>query len=105
MQGEDGLDESGDSGCGASQFPEESPGLEGGHGLLDKCSDLRMGPIRSLLSGGRCLPPSQVRDADRAAGASVSLVCSAHDVGLGQGFDDAVLTGCADVVYSSGQGR
>lgn len=104
MKGEDGLDEAGDPGGRASQFAEESPGLEGGDGLLDEGPDLRVGPVHRLLACGEGLPPSPARDADRAAGTSVSLVGPARDTGLGEGADDAVFTGRADVVDGAGQG-
>lgn len=53
MPGEDGLDEAGDPGGRAAELAEEPPGLEGGHGLLDECADLRMGPVHRLLTGGK----------------------------------------------------
>ena len=53
---------------------------------------------------GEGLPPAPVRDADRAAGALVGLVRPAGDAGLGEGVDDAVLAGRADVVDGPGQG-
>lgn len=42
VQGEDGLDEAGDTAGRASQFAHEPPGFEGGHGLFDECTDLRV---------------------------------------------------------------
>ncbi|GAA3851280.1 hypothetical protein GCM10022227_05640 [Streptomyces sedi] len=63
--GEDGLDELGDPGGGASQFAKEPPGLEGGDGLFDKGPDLRMGPVHRLLACGEVLLSSPARDADR----------------------------------------
>src|SRR4051812_24302966 len=104
MQGEDGLDEGGDSGGGAPELAQESPGLEGGHGLFDECADLRVGAVYRLLPRGERVPSSPVRDADCAAGAAVALVGPARDVSLGEGVDDAVFAGCADVVDGSGQG-
>lgn len=41
MEGEDGFDEAGDPGCGATELAEEPPGFEGRDGLLDACADLR----------------------------------------------------------------
>lgn len=45
MQGEDGLHEGGDAGGGASQLAQKPPVLEGGHGLLDECANLRVGAV------------------------------------------------------------
>lgn len=39
MQGEDGLDKSGDAGGEAPKLAQEPPGLEGGHGLFDECAE------------------------------------------------------------------
>ena len=105
MQGEDGLDEAGDSGGRAPQLAEEPPGLEGGDGLLGQGPDLRVGPVPRLLACGEGLPASPARGADRAPGTSVSLIGPAPDAGLGEGVDDAVLAGCADFVDGAGQGR
>lgn len=105
MKGEYGLDEAGDSGGRAPHFAEEPPGLEGGDGLLDEGSDLRVGPVHRLLARGEGLPPPPARDADRAPGTSVSLVGPARDAGLGQGVDDAVFAGRADVMDGAGQNR
>lgn len=105
MQGEDGLDEAGDPGGRAPEFAQEPPGLEGGDGLLDKGPDLRVGPVGCLLARGEGLPPAPVGDPDRSAGTAVSLVRPAARASAGQGVDDAVLAGRADVVDGPGQGR
>lgn len=104
MQGEDGLDEGGDPGCGAPELTQEPLALEGCHSLLDEGADLGVRAVHRLLSWGKRLPASPVRDADRAAGAPVALVGPAGDVGLSEGVDDAVFVGRADVVDGSGQG-
>jgi hypothetical protein len=59
MQAEDGLDEARDAGGRATDLAEESPGLEGGDGMLDVGSDLRVGPVDGLLTTGKRLPPPQ----------------------------------------------
>lgn len=51
MQGEDALDEGGDPGGDAPDLAQESPVLEGGHGLFNECADLGVGPIHGLLTG------------------------------------------------------
>jgi hypothetical protein len=58
MQGEDRLNEARDASGRAAELAEQPPGLEGGDGLLDECSDLRVGPVDRLLSCGEGLPPS-----------------------------------------------
>jgi hypothetical protein len=93
MQGHDGSDEACDASGRAPQFAEESPGLEGGDGLLDQGPDLGMRPVDGLLTSGKCLPTSPVRDAACAPGASVSLVGPALDAGVREGADDAVVGG------------
>lgn len=105
MQGEDGLDEGGDPGGGAPDFAQEPPVLEGRHGLLDECADLRVRAVHRLLPRGKRLLSSPVRDADCAAGAAVPLADPAGDAGLGEGVDDAVFAGRSDVVDGAGQGR
>lgn len=51
MQGEYGLPgELGDPGGGAAQLAKEPPRLEGGDGLLDECTDLRVGSVDHLLA-------------------------------------------------------
>ena len=103
MQGEDGLDKAGDPGGRAPELAEKPPGLEGGHGLLDKCADLRVGPVDGLLACGEVLPTSPVRNPDRAPGASVSLVGPAGDASVCESGDDAVFTGGPGIVDGSGQ--
>jgi hypothetical protein len=76
------LDEARDPGRRAAEFPKESPGLEGGNGLLDQCPDLRVGPVDGLLTGGQLVPPAAVGRADCAACALVALVSPAGDVGV-----------------------
>src|SRR5687768_6492052 len=105
MEGEDSLDEARDSGRRTLEFAQETPGLEGGDGLFDQCPHLRMGPIDSLLAGGKTVPSAAVREADRAARALVALVRPAGDAGRGEGVDDAVLACGPDVVDGAGQGR
>lgn len=105
MQAEDGLDEAGNAVGRAAELAEESPGLEGGDGLLDQGSDLRVGPVDGLLARGKRLPPSPVRDADRTRGTSVTLVGPADDAGLRKSGNDAVFTGGPDIVDGSGQSR
>ncbi|GAA2390047.1 hypothetical protein GCM10010420_12170 [Streptomyces glaucosporus] len=61
-----------------------------------------MGPVVSLLTSEKGLPPTPVRDADRAVGTPVAPVGAARDAGLGEGVDDAVG---ADGVDGVGQGR
>jgi hypothetical protein len=73
VQGEDGLDDVGDAGGGAPKFAEESPGLEGGHGLLDECADLRVGAVDGLLTCGQRLPAAPVGQPYGAAGAPVAF--------------------------------
>ncbi|GAA3091107.1 hypothetical protein GCM10017562_72800 [Streptomyces roseofulvus] len=63
----------------------------------------RMGPVHRLLARGQGLPPPPAPGADRAAGTSVALVGPARDVGLGEGIDNAVFAGRADVVDGAGQ--
>lgn len=104
MEGEDGSDEGGDPGGGASEFTQEPPGLEGGHGLFDEGTDLRVGPVDRLLIGGQGVPAPSVRSADGAVGAAVAIVRRAGDVGSGEGVDDAVFAGRADVVDGPRQG-
>lgn len=105
MQGQDGLGQACDAGGRAPQLAEESPGLEGDDGLLDEGPDLGVGPDDGFLTVGERLPAPPVRDADRASGTSVSLVCPALDVGVREHADDAVFTGGPDVVDGAGKSR
>src|SRR5690348_15189601 len=98
MEGEDGLDEAGDSGRRAAEPAEEPPGLEGGVGLFDLGPDPCVGSVDGLLTDGEAVPPAAVREADRAACALVALVRPAVDAGLGESVDDAVLAGRPDVM-------
>jgi hypothetical protein len=52
-----------------------------------------VGPVHRFLARRRGHPSSPVRDPDCSAGAAVSLVGPAGDVGLCEGVDDAVLAG------------
>lgn len=96
MRGEDGLKEVGDTSGRAPEPAEESPGFEGGHGLLDECADLDAGPVDGL--GVIFCRRQQVRDgfeicrcavaqsgaADRQARASLlgfEHLCQAPSVG------------------------
>ncbi|GED90112.1 hypothetical protein TNCT6_71970 [Streptomyces sp. 6-11-2] len=74
-------------------------------GLLDEGPDLRVRPAHRLLACGEGLPPSPVRDADRAASTPITLVGPAPEAGLGEGTDGAMCTGRADVVDGARQGR
>lgn len=79
-------------------------GLEGGNGLLDKCTDLCVGPVDGLLAGGEAAPSAVVRETDRAACTLVALVYPAGDAGLGECLNDAVLGRGPYVVDGAGQG-
>ena len=105
MEGEDDLDEAGDSGRRAAEPAEDPPGLEGGDGLFDQGPDLCVGSVDGLLPDGEAVPPVAVWEADRAACALVALVRPAGDAGLGGSVDDAVLAGRPDVMDGTGQGR
>lgn len=102
MQGEDGLEESGHAGGRAPELAEESPGFEGGHGLLDECADFGVGPVYGFLTGGKDFPATPVGGTDRAAGAPIRLVRPALDAGLGEGIDDAVFASRTDIVDGAG---
>jgi hypothetical protein len=93
MEGEDGLDEAGDSGRRAAEPAEDPPGLEGGDGLFDQGPDLCVGSVDGLLTGGEAVPPAAAGETDRAARALVALVRPAGDAGFGESVDDAVLAG------------
>ncbi len=62
-----------------------------------------MGPVHRLLTGGEGVPAPPVGGSDRAAGAAVALVRPACDVSSGEGVDEAVFSGRADVVDGPGQ--
>src|SRR4051812_8594726 len=93
MQGEYGLDEVGDAGGRAAQFAEETPGFEGGDGLLDEGSDLRVRPVDDLLACAEVLPAAPAGDTERASRAPISLVRPALDASVSENVDDAVLAG------------
>lgn len=96
------MDETGDPVGRAPDLAEDPPGLEGRDGLFDKGADLRVGPIDCLLTGRKRLPSAAVGNPDRAVCALVALVRPAGDACLGEGIDDAVVTGRAGVVNCTG---
>ena len=68
MEGQDGLDITGDSGGAAAEFSDEPPSLEGGHGLAAERAGLGMGDIDGSLACGELVPAASVGEADGAAG-------------------------------------
>lgn len=105
MQAEDSLDEARDPGGRAAKLAEESPGLEGGDGLLDEGTDPRVGPVDCLLTCGERLPPASVGNTDRVSGTLIALVRPAVGASLGERGVDAVLAGRTDIVDSPGPCR
>ena len=87
LEDQDGLDEARDPSRRAAEFAEEAPGLEGGDGLLDQCTDLRVGPVDGLLAGGEAVPSAAVRETNCAACALVALVRPAGEACLGESVD------------------
>ena len=57
MQAQDVPDEVRDPGSRATELTEEPPGPEGGKGLLDAGTDLRMGSVDGLLA---CWPVESI---------------------------------------------
>ena len=90
MQAEDSLDEARDPSGRATELAEESPGLEGGDGLLDAGTNPRVGPVDCLLTCGERLPPASVGNTDRASGTLIALVRPAVGACLGERVDDAL---------------
>ena len=73
MEGEDGLDEAGDSGRRAPDPAEDPPGFEGGDGLSDQGPDLCVGSVDGLLTDREAVPPAALWVADRPACALLAL--------------------------------
>ncbi|RAJ47933.1 hypothetical protein K388_07061 [Streptomyces sp. KhCrAH-43] len=103
LEGQDGLDDVRDPGRRAAEFAEEAPVLESGDGLLDQCTDLRVGPVDSLPPMESCPIGGSKGDGSCACTLGV-LVCPAGDVGLGECGDDAMLACGPDIVGFTSQG-
>ncbi len=93
MQAEDGLNKTRDAGGQAPELAEESPGSEGGDGLLDEGPDLGVGPVDGLLACGKAVPTAAVRSADRTVGTLVALVRPAGDACLGESISERFQRG------------
>lgn len=68
------MNEAGESGGAAAKFPQEVPGPEGGHGLLAQSSEVRVGPVDVLPTGGKPLPSVAEGHPDGTAGTLIALV-------------------------------
>lgn len=97
MEGEDGLDEAGDS-CGAAAgFPQQAPGLQGGHGLLAEGPDAGVHSFDRALTCRKAIPPAAKGHPNDAARTLVTLVHPAGQDRLSEDVVDAVGASGFDV--------
>src|SRR5690606_18884405 len=100
---EDGLHHVGDAVGAAAELPQEAPAPEGGHGPLAEAADLGVGGVVAASPSFEAAAPEW--DSDGSAGALIRLVRPALESGIGEGFDDAVLSCGGQVVSRAGQRR
>lgn len=91
VKNENGLHDVGDAVGAAAEFPQQTPALEGGQGLLADAADLGVGGVVPSLPPLE--PTAPEGDTDVVAGALVCLVGPALESGFCQGIDDPVHGG------------
>jgi hypothetical protein len=94
VQGEDGLDDGGQSAGRAAGLPQDVPALKGGGVLLAKRADLTVVPVEQLLAFAELAALlSLVGGGERAADPDVAFVGVAGDRAAGEHVDDAIDAG------------